>query len=132
MGRVFSLANARSWRPALRRNGGLEQQRSADFFEADVVGAGHGEAGRSRGDHVKGKHVDAGALVFRCPMMDRDFESGVEMDRPTFMRTGDLNLRLRCPACRHVHEFKVIHGSLAPFRCHSQAASTGAPSSLGP
>jgi hypothetical protein len=118
MGCVLDLANARSRRvPFPIGNGGLKQQRRADRFEAD----------RFEAEHLEADHLEAGALVFRCPMTQHDFESGVEMDRRTFLRIGKLNLRLRCPACRHFHEFKVAHGSLAPFVVSIATSASNSP-----
>jgi hypothetical protein len=92
MGSVLDLQNVKSRHLRLLiGSGGLKQQRGTD-------------------------HLEIGILVFRCPTTQLNIESDIEIDRPTFLRIGQFDVRVRCRACRRLHEFKVANGSLAPFR----------------
>lgn len=59
--------------------------------------------------------LEIGALVFRCQTMECDVESGIEMDRCTFLRLACFGVGVDCRACRQRHEFKVANGHLQPF-----------------
>jgi hypothetical protein len=60
--------------------------------------------------------VEIGALVFRCPLTQRDIESGIEIDRVTFRKIAQFGVRVNCTACGHRHEFKVASGNIASSR----------------
>lgn len=104
MGSVIDIQNVKSRHLSLLTgSGGLKQQRGTDHLEIDV-------------------------LMFRCPTTQRDTESGIEMDRCTFLRLGQFSVRVHCRACGHRHEFKVANGSLAPFTVSVARFASNSPS----
>lgn len=49
-------------------------------------------------------------LVFRCPRTGREVESGIEAHPNILVRL--FSVRLRCPACEELHEWRVIDARL--------------------
>ena len=43
--------------------------------------------------------LETGTLEFRCPTTAREIESGIDMDRRTFLRTKSLRVRVYCADC---------------------------------
>ena len=66
--------------------------------------------------------VEIGPLVFRCPTVGHNIESGIEMDLQTFRRVGHLSVRLRCRDCGRPHELKVADAASHPIECRHASA----------
>jgi hypothetical protein len=46
-----------------------------------------------------------GVIMIRCPRTGHDVSTGIEMDAPDFLRSPVFFARVRCPFCRHEHEW---------------------------
>ena len=55
-----------------------------------------------------------GTLVFRCPRTGRDVESGIIPDGDSLFLSRLFSVRVRCPLCEDLHEWRVIDG----YRAH--------------
>ncbi len=58
-----------------------------------------------------------GTLVFRCPRTGRDVESGIMPDGNSLFLRRLFSVRVRCPLCEDLHEWRVIDG----YRAHRKA-----------
>jgi hypothetical protein len=47
-----------------------------------------------------------GVLMLRCPMTDRGFATGVNIDEATFRRMPDTISMARCPYCGQEHPWR--------------------------
>jgi hypothetical protein len=59
--------------------------------------------------------LQLGSLVFRCPIAQVDFESGIDLDLETFRRIRTLVVDVRCRGCQQMHNFAIGSGALAAF-----------------
>ena len=50
------------------------------------------------------------ALVFTCPKTGREIESGIEIDHASLSSIRMFSIRIRCPTCAELHEFRVADG----------------------
>jgi predicted RNA-binding Zn-ribbon protein involved in translation (DUF1610 family) len=46
-------------------------------------------------------------LMFVCPATGRQIDSGVETESVTLLRIRDMTVRVHCPACSELHEWRV-------------------------
>jgi len=60
-----------------------------------------------------GDPLEIGILVFQCPMTAREIESGIDMDRKTFIGIQNVNIRVHCSDCGEFHEWRVGEGILS-------------------
>jgi hypothetical protein len=60
-----------------------------------------------------GSPLEIGTLVFRCPTMAGEIESGLYMDRETFIGIQNLNIRVHCSDCGEFHKWRVAEGILS-------------------
>jgi hypothetical protein len=49
-------------------------------------------------------------LRFRCPVSGREIESDFSADAHTLSMIRLFSVRLHCPACDRLHEFKMVEG----------------------
>jgi hypothetical protein len=61
--------------------------------------------------HEQGRSVTPGVnpLRFRCPVSGREIESDFAADAHTLSMIRLFSVRLHCPACDRLHEFKVVN-----------------------
>jgi len=46
-------------------------------------------------------------LVFRCPHTRQSFQSGIRLDEKTYRVVAGFTVRLNCPCCSVLHDFRV-------------------------
>jgi hypothetical protein len=46
-------------------------------------------------------------LVFRCPHTRQSFPSGIRLDERTYRVVAGCPVRLSCPCCNMLHDFRV-------------------------
>src|SRR5207244_2775574 len=64
--------------------------------------------------------ISASRLTFKCPKSGRAIESGIEVSDAYSMTTIRMfSVRVRCPICAELHEFRVADGR---FDGETQAA----------
>jgi hypothetical protein len=66
--------------------------------------------------------TDVGTLRFQCPRTSREVDSGIDTDRDTRFLTRLFSIRVRCPMCGDLHEWRVAAGR--PPRGLAVAAKT--------
>jgi hypothetical protein len=51
-------------------------------------------------------------LVFRCPRTRQSFQSSIRLDERTFRVVAGCAVRLSCPCCNVLHDFRVEQAEL--------------------
>ena len=51
-------------------------------------------------------------LLFTCPLTRRSIDSGVETEIGTLLQIKSHRVRVRCPACGHIHAWIVRDAEL--------------------
>jgi hypothetical protein len=70
-------------------------------------------------DFKRGRSTGAaglGSLVFECPTARIEIATGIDLDLQTFRMISGLTLRIRCPTCTNMHEFRIGSGLVAPYK----------------
>jgi hypothetical protein len=71
--------------------------------------------------------TDVGTLRFRCPRTSREVDSGIDTDRDTRFLARLFSIRVRCPICGDLHEWRVAAGMLPwSSRCCEDEHATSA------
>jgi hypothetical protein len=56
------------------------------------------------------------ALRFTCPKTNGEFQTAIEIDRDTFEKCRDNHVKLSCPLCSSLHEFRLGDGLIDELR----------------
>lgn len=59
--------------------------------------------------------MEIGTLVFRCIATAGEVNSGIDMDRQTFLANSRNGVLAYCRYCQRIHRWKVGSGFLMPF-----------------
>jgi hypothetical protein len=49
-------------------------------------------------------------LLFHCPKTDREIETGIDINYSSLRNVQPVTIRLFCPLCEHLHEWKLSEG----------------------
>jgi hypothetical protein len=49
-------------------------------------------------------------LLFHCPNTERKVRTGIKIDMATLRNVQPVTVRLLCPHCHNVHEWKLAEG----------------------
>lgn len=58
-------------------------------------------------------------LRFRCPRTGREVDSGIDADSDSAFMLRLFSVRVRCPICEDLHEWRTTSGRLHDFPDHS-------------
>lgn len=77
--------------------------------------------------------LEIGSLIFRCPKTGREFDSGINMDRQTFIMTALSSVVVFCRCCEQLYQWNVGDGTIVPFAdVRQQTKNTGIPVVVSP
>jgi hypothetical protein len=55
-------------------------------------------------------------LLFQCPKTERRVRTGIEIDIATLRDVQPVTVRLLCPFCSHMHQWKLTDGMIGEPR----------------
>jgi hypothetical protein len=76
------------------------------------------------GETARGREAEMGALVFRCPRTGRDIESGIIPDGDSLFLSRLFSVRVRCPLCEDLPEWRGIDGRRTDRRATAKPAAS--------